>query len=218
MANKVISIKLDEQDIERLKKYYESLKGLGIISNRTLTMNGLYKHLLLDYLERDIREMINTCSQCGLLPRYVSTEEIDEGTASFTNPYNLNEELFADYMQCIREVQCRGIKRIDENITYLNEIANEKIVEFDKTYCSFSIYPHEGEEYDIESMDTFWFEKAVRERELVCEDYQKNSKRDLDLITKASISQDKKQRLIEAIEKFEEDKKKHYAMISGRLS
>lgn len=41
MANKGISIKLDEKDIERLRNYHEVLKHLGIISDKTLKVFGI---------------------------------------------------------------------------------------------------------------------------------------------------------------------------------
>ena len=36
MANKVLSIKMDEKDIEKLKKYYAALTGAGFLSSETM--------------------------------------------------------------------------------------------------------------------------------------------------------------------------------------
>ena len=54
MANKVLSIKMDEKDIEKLKTYYELLVRTGFLSRETTSLNALYKHLLLDNLPDDM--------------------------------------------------------------------------------------------------------------------------------------------------------------------
>lgn len=217
MANKVISIKLDEKDIKRIKRYHEALKGLGIVSERTLTMNGLYKHLLLDYLEEDIQNMVSSCSKCGLLPRYITPEEVNTCRASFVNPYNLDEELYAIYLKCIMDAQVSGLDRIEENIRILNEVANTDVCSFDKTYCTYQAYPYGIGEYESGEVCSFWVDKAIAEHDLKQREYQKEQRDEYDMIRKASVSQEDKERLIKAIEKFKENKKRHYAMLEGRM-
>ena len=84
MANKVISIKMDESDIERIRKYHEILIRLGIVSEKTLSMNALYKHLLLDYIAEDIRCMLSACNSCGLTPIYVNPEALERKEISLS--------------------------------------------------------------------------------------------------------------------------------------
>ena len=50
MANKVLTIKMDEKDIERIKKCYKAFVDAGFLSTQTMSLNAFYKHLLLDYL------------------------------------------------------------------------------------------------------------------------------------------------------------------------
>ena len=47
MANKVLSIKMDEKDIEKLKKYYAALTGAGFLSSETMSLNAFYKHFFI---------------------------------------------------------------------------------------------------------------------------------------------------------------------------
>ena len=199
MANKVISIKLDEKDIERLKKYHKALKGLGIISERTLTMNGLYKHLLLDYLEYDAYEMVCTCKKYGLFPHYISPEEIDRGSATFVNPYNLNKELYDVYVQCIKEAQVRGINKIERSMDLINEVTNNEGCFFEEETGDVVTLPREmfGEPADENS---FWLEKASEEQERFQASDHNNMQSEFAMIEESLISQEEKERLIEAIE------------------
>lgn len=217
MANKVISIKLDEKDIERLKKYHEALKGLGIISERTLTMNGLYKHLLLDYLEQDAYEMINTCTKFGFFPQYISPEDIESGCATFVNPYNLEKNLYDLYVQCIKDFQMRGINRLESNIDLLNEAINSERCLYENVTGRVVALPREMEEDEPADVDAFWFEKAIDERERITKLDDSPVAWELTMIGEAtSVSQEEKEMLVEAIEKYEKDRKQHFAMVSGR--
>lgn len=218
MANKVISIKLDEKDIERLKNYHEALKSLGIISERTLTMNGLYKHLLLDYLEQDAYEMINTCTSYGLFPRYISPEEIDEGYAIFSNPYNLKKELYDIYVKCIKDSQIKGINRIERNIDVINEATHNDDFFCKKGTGEVVVLP-KGEKGSCVPADanSFWYEKASDERERILKSGSNPVAWDITMIGEAtSVSQEEKEMLVKAIEKYEKERKQHFAMVSGR--
>lgn len=218
MANKVISIKLDEKDIERLKNYHEALKDLGIISDRTLTMNGLYKHLLLDYLEHDAYEMINTCTKFGLFPRYVAPDEIDCGYAIFSNPYNLKKELYDIYVKCIKDSQIKGINSIEHNIDKINEVTNNEDFFCKKGTGEIVVLPKGGTGVcDPVDANSFWYEKATEERERILKSGSNPVAWDLTMIGEAtSVSQEEKEMLVEAIEKYEKDRKQHFAMVSGR--
>ena len=78
MANKVLSIKMDEKDIERLRKYYEVLVSSGFLSGKTMSLNAFYKHLLLDYLEDDVSRAFATYSAYGITPRCINPESMDD--------------------------------------------------------------------------------------------------------------------------------------------
>ena len=104
MANKVLSIKMDEKDIERLKKYYEALTRAGFLPSGTMSLNAFYKHLLLDYLEDDVHRAFATYSNYGISPRCINPEEMNDNK-SFTlaNTYNLDGEMFEAYKKCVKE-------------------------------------------------------------------------------------------------------------------
>ena len=218
MANKVISIKLDEKDIARLKSYHEALKSLGVISDRTLTMNGLYKHLLLDYLEQDVYEMINICTNFGLFPRYITPEEIDGGFAKFSNPYNLEKELYDIYVKCIKDFQVKGINSIEHNIDKINEVINSEVFFCEEGTGKVMVLPRGEAEICEPDEESFWFNKALDERERVQKSEINHVENELAMIDEASsISQEEKERLIEAIKKSENERKQHFAMVNGRL-
>lgn len=89
---------MDEKDIERLRKYYEALIGASFLSTKTMSLNAFYKHLLLDYLEDDVCRVFETYSNYGISPRCINPEEMnDNESATLTNTYNLNAEMFEIY-------------------------------------------------------------------------------------------------------------------------
>lgn len=216
MASKVLSIKLDEKEIERLKCYYETLKGLGIISDKTLSMNGLYKHLLLDYIEEDIRRMISSCESCGLLPRYFSPEAFENNNISFVNIYGLDDDKFSLYMKCVKESMSKSIDNMDEYVDLLNEVARKEIVFNEGGSCSIIPMPLEEQSYDI--WESFWVDKAIEERENYDKNVQKNGVLyDYKMINSASISEKEKRELIAAIEDYENSRAKNIHLINGRI-
>ena len=91
MANKVLSIKMDENDIERLKKCYKALVEAGFLSSETITLNAFYKHLLLDYLEYDIYNAFSIYSDYGISPKCINPNEFnDNSNVTLTNISNLD--------------------------------------------------------------------------------------------------------------------------------
>lgn len=218
MANKVISIKLDEKDIARLKKYHEALIGLGIVSDKTLSMNALYKHLLLDYLEDDIRKMVANCASMGMLPKYISPEEIDEGKFSFANVYGLDEENFSAYMQCIKEFMVKGLDNLEKNIDLINGVAKTETVLFERDICQILEVPKEYCDYETYE-DSFWFNKALEEQCYCQEEFRKKGVADdFDMIKNASIPDEAKEKLICAIEQHEKDKRNNFNIVRGRAN
>ena len=98
MANKVLSIKMDEKDIEKIKKYYAALTEAGFLSSETMSLNAFYKHLLLDYLEDDVNRAFATFSNYGISPRCINPEQLNDNESfTLTNTYNLDTEMFEIY-------------------------------------------------------------------------------------------------------------------------
>lgn len=217
MGSKVLSIKLDEKEIERLKCYHQTLKELGIISDKTLSMNGLYKHLLLDYIEEDIRRMILSCKSCGLLPRYFSPEEIENNNISFVNTYGLDEEQFALYMQCVKESISNSVAEMKKNIDTLNNVVRKEIVVYESGSCSIEPMFLEDEKTH-EIWESFWVEKAIEEVEYYDKEVQKSGVLyDYKMINNASISEKEKRELIAAIEDYEKSRTKNIDIINGKI-
>ena len=83
MANKVLSIKIDEKDIERLRMYYDALIRAGFLSSKTMSLNAFYKHLLLDYLEDDVCKAFAIYSNYGISPRCINPEEMNDNKSLY---------------------------------------------------------------------------------------------------------------------------------------
>ena len=95
MANKVLSIKMDEKDIEKLKKYYASLTRSSFLSFETMSLNDFYKYLLLDYLEDDVYRAFATYLNYGISARCINPKQLNDNESfTVTNTYNLDTEMF----------------------------------------------------------------------------------------------------------------------------
>lgn len=216
MANKVMSIKIDEKDIERLKKYHEVLTRLGIISEKTLTLNGLYKHLLLDYIEEDIRNMLESCASYGLSPSYANPESLENNKLNLCNTYNLSEEDFASYKECAKESIAKSYMNAQNNVELLNAVAKQEIAELcEGMFCSVRALPIELIEKENEARAEFWVEKAIETRERYEESFQRRGVDDYKMISEATIPEKSKRSLLSAIEQFEKNKKNNMEILGG---
>lgn len=218
MANKVISIKMDEKDIVRLKKYHEVLTRLGIISEKTLTLNGLYKHLLLDYIEEDIRNMLESCASYGLSPLYANPESLENNKLNLCNTYDLREEDFVAYKECAKESIRNSYMDAKSNVELLNTVAKEEIAELEEgIFCSIRALPIELFEERVENEENFWVEKAVETRERYEEAIQRDGiAYDYRMISESSIPEKTKRNLLSAIDRFEKARKNNMDILNGR--
>ena len=215
VANKVLSIKMDEKDIEKLKKYYETLIKMELLSPQKISLNAFYKHLLLDYLKEDARKALETYENYGMLPRYINPDVLDKDERfRLANTYNLNNEMYATYESCVKEAISTGITRMEENIKSLKEIAN------------VNVDMGKGDMYEIEYISdmeideekaSFW-DKRVFEMIDLEEKYYKENKIDdeIKMIKNSSISDESKEKLINEIKEHEKNEKRNYSLLQGR--
>ena len=215
MANKVLSIKIDEKDIERLKKYYEALVKAGFLSKKTTSLNAFYKHLLLDYLEDDISRAFEAYSEYGVSPKYINPDMMDENSYfHLTNTYELGEEMFEIYKKCVKETLGKGIEEVHESAALLNEVVRSEITVHEGLFCELECMSWQD---DNEKIDSFWIDKAFetmdsREKDFV----EREVKADIDMIKKSGIEEELKQKLIDEITTNYQQRKQNYNMVQGR--
>lgn len=215
MANKVLSIKMDENDIERLKKYYKALVDTGFLPAETMSLNAFYKHLLLDYLEDDVNRAFATFSDYGISPRCLNPEKLGDGKGStLVNIYNLSAEMFEVYEQCAKEVLNRTIDEMEKNAEIFNEVVNSEVIVTEgwlrELKCISSM--------DMNEKNTsFWGERAYEIVDLQERDFKKNEiDGEIEMIEKSSMSEELKQNLINEINEYEKKRKQNYNIIQGR--
>lgn len=215
MANKVLSIKMDEKDIERLRKYYDALIKAGFLSSKTMSLNAFYKHLLLDYLEDDIMRAFGSFSHYGISPKCINPEALnDNESVRLTNIYNLDEEMFEIYKACVKETLSRNVDIMKENSEQFNEVVETEIIVMD------------GWMYEMECISdidmneeriSFWDNKAFEAMELQEKDFRENEiKGEIEMIEKASISAELKQKLINEIKEYDKKRKQNYSIFQGK--
>ena len=215
MANKVLSIKMDEKDIERLRKYYEALTRAGFLSSETMSLNAFYKHLLLDYLEDDVYRAFITYSKHGISPRCINPEKLsDSEGVTLTNTYNLNVEMFDAYKECVKEALYRNVDMMTENAELFNEAVKSDIIVTDGWMYEMECisWPETNE-----NIASFWEKKAAEVMELQEKDFNDNEiDGEIMMIEKSSISEELKQKLIDEIKEYNSKRKQNYSILQGR--
>lgn len=215
MANKVLSIKMDEKDIEKLKKYYAALVAAGFLSSETMSLNAFYKHLLLDYLEDDVYRAFKTYLNYGISPRCINPEQLNDNE-SFTlnNTYILDAEMFEIYKKCVKEALSISIDVMKENAGLFNEVVKSNVI------------VTEGWLYEMECISwedmnekkvSFWDDKAFEALNLQEKEYKENGiDGDISMIEKSSMPAVLKQKLISKIMEYEKKRKQNYSITQGR--
>lgn len=214
MANKVLSIKMDEKDIERIRKYYELLVKSGFLSSKTTTLNAFYKHLLLDYLEMDVSRVFRTFSEHGIMPRYINPDEMNNND-SFTivNTYDLDMQMFELYKACVKESLSRSIEEMNANAEAFNKLTNAEIV-------VTGGWMHEMEYIDCYNREeqevSFWEKKAYEIMDLHELALRENDiAGDIIMIEKSSLSDGLKYKLIDEIKEYEKRRRQNYKITKG---
>ena len=215
MANKVLSIKMDEKDIERLRRYYDVLTRAGFLSSKTMSLNAFYKHLLLDYLEDDVHRAFETFSNYGMSPRCINPEELNEHkNFTITNTYNLDAEMFENYKKCVKEALNRGVDEMNENAEIFNEVVKADIIVTEgwmyKMECKSWLDMHEN-------IASFWDEKVAEAMKLQEKEFNDNEiDGEIMMIEKSSLSEVLKQKLIGEIKEYVIKRKQNYSILRGR--
>lgn len=215
MANKVLSIKMDEKDIEKLKKYYSALVGAGFLSSETMSLNAFYKHLLLDYLEDDVHRAFATYSNYGISPRCINPEQLNDNESfTLTNTYNLDTEMFEIYKKCVKEALSRSVDIMKEKAGLFNEVVKSGVIVTEGWLYEMECIPWE----DMNEKEvSFWEDKAFESLDLQEKEYRENGiDGDIAMVEKSSIPAELKQKLISEIMEYEKKRKQNYSITQGR--
>lgn len=218
MANRVISIKIDDKDIDKIKKYYETLINAGYLSSKTVSLNAFYKHLLLDYLEDDLAAAFSTYSEYGVTPRCIDPDSLDSNDGfRLSNTYNLTPQAFETYKKCIQE-QLRGnLERMHSNAAQFNEILKGDIIVDNGIFNELRYFPYME---NTENIISFWQNKAFETMdELNSENSRLTNRSDvaeeIAMINGSSVSEDEKEKLISEILSYTEKLQHNRAIIQG---
>lgn len=215
MANKVLSIKMDEKDIERLKKYYETLINMGFLTSSKTSLNAFYKHLLLDYLEEDLSKVFATYSNYGIAPRFIDPEKLNvDNRFSLTNTYNLDAEMFENYEKCVKESISKKIDDMKESVEILKEVTNADVIIINNWMYEMEYLPKDEMN---EENSAFWENRAVEIIDLQEKHLQENNiNGEIEMIKKSSIPEGLKQKLINEMNEYEKKRKQNYRLMQGR--
>lgn len=197
MANKVLSIKMDETDIQRLKTYFAFLKSTGVITESNLTFNGFLKHLLLDNLDHEFMEMTSSLEEMGLGFRFINSTGIN-----LINSYNLNEDEFTLYKRAIETALKKRGQEMQKEAEDFFEFMNMDYYENKgQLFTTFKAIPKTE---DVEK--GFWIEKALelQERSLEVKDELKS---DIEWIEESDLSEEEKKQIIRSMMASDEIKK-----------
>ncbi len=198
MANKVISIKMDETDIEKLKKYFGFLQQTGFVMKDNLTFNGFLKHLLLDNLQSDFLLMSEIYKEMCLGFRFYNLREM-----KLMNSYNLDEETYELYERAISSYMTkRENEQREKAVEFFNLIDIDYVDSQGSLYSEFIPLPESIKEKDI-----FWETKAWEMRECIHSDNTDEFTNDIRLIKESNLSDNEKEKVIFCIKKFMEAKK-----------
>lgn len=218
MANKVLSIKMDEKDIERLKKYYEVLVKAGYLSSKTVSLNAFYKHLLLDYLEEDVKMAFAAYSEYGQSPKCIDPDSLNsDGGLILSNTYNLSPETFEIYKKCIQEQLSKNLDEMNQNADQFNEVLKTGVFIDKGIFHELICLPCVDTD---ERNPSFWENKVFETMELLdVRDSKENKVSEVDeeiaMIKNASVSEDAKEKLISEILEYKEKLQQNRIIIRG---
>lgn len=215
MANKVLSIKMDEKDIERIKKYYETLDKSGYLSSKTVSLNAFYKHLLLDYLEADLCEAFATYEEYDMTPKCINPDDIE-----LINTYNLSSDTFESYTKCIKEMLSADLREMNENAACFSKLLETNV--FTKKGFVHELNC-ESWKNSSDRKNSFWGNRVMDKLELLKEHECKvNEIDDIDeaivIVEKSSVSEESKKQVInELLEHKKKLQQNRNIIQNGRL-
>ena len=207
MANKVLTIKMDEKDIEKLKSYHAALAKAGVISTEDYKFNALCKHLLLDYLDEDAKSAVEAYNTTGLC---FGKEAFDSGTAVFANTYDLSENSFSILKKCYMEKVERRDKEVIDALEDLERISGVEMIHMSGVINQVLIPP--DDENDI--FPSYWTEKILEKTEKMDEDFSRKVKETfIEMITQSALPEKEKESLIKEIHEKYDQRKAQYRRI-----
>lgn len=215
MANKVLSIKMDEKDIERLKKYYGALVSAGFFSAKMVSLNAFLKHILLDYLDDDINRAFQVFTDYGISPQSINPHNLgDNEEITLINTYNLNTEMFEAYKECVKENLSKYVEQMKDIAEIFNEVVESNVIVTEGVVNQLQC---------VSVMDTskenisFWETKAIETIDFRNNTYRKDEiEEEIVMIENSSIPNELKQKIIGEIREYEEKRKQNYNIMQGR--
>lgn len=194
MANKTLSIKMDEKDIEKLKRYHKALIKAGITSEQDMSFNALCKHLLLDYISEDVKDAASACNSLGF--------RIPDESVTWSNIYHLSGESFSILQKCYEEDNAKWEKELEEAIHEFEELGNVEFFRDGDGHASFMLLPDDCQEVP------YWVDRWLDRRSRAEDGF---SKKELDgiieFIEKSSVSDNEKKKLIEEMREKHEQRR-----------
>lgn len=198
MANKVISIKMDEADIERIKRYHALLIELGFVSKENLTLNAFLKHMLIDNLSLDFKKMCDAYSEYGDMPGCLNPESVGESKAvNLSNIYGFDEEEYQAYQKCFIDALYKAMKRGKQDAEEMQKLLGIGIEWTGGIMKTLEVF---GEE---DSLSAFWSNKVDERRELIERDSEKSEREYMrPVIEEADLSESMKNRITNKIDNW----------------
>lgn len=209
MANKVLSIKMDEKDIQKLNDYYEALSKAGILSKKDFSKNAFYKHMLLDHIGDDIKDAAYAYDKCfGAL--YLMDDE-DLKNMKSTNPYGLSKKNLAVMNECYADVMKKRRQDLIEAVAFFEKHGNVESHLAAGGWPQIYILPD-----DQDDEMTYWLDKMLENEQKFDENFSKNEFEDtISMIEKSNISEEDKAELIKELKEKHVTRKEFVRKLYG---
>lgn len=214
MANKVLSIKMDEEEIERLKKYHALLIKLGFVTKENLTFNAFLKHMLTNNLLLDFYQMCAAYSEYGGMPAFLNPEYVgEEKMVKLPNTYGFDEEEYQAYKKCFVDALYKVMEKSEQDAEEMQKILGVGIGWSGGVERTLEVF---GEE---DTPSKFWLKKSEEER-MIEKQESENSERDymIRITEESELDEAMKKRVVDKIDKWfkSEQKRKKILRQVGR--
>lgn len=209
MANKVLSIKMDEEEIKRLKKYHTLLIKLGFVTKENLTFNAFLKHMLTNNITLDFKQMCAAYSEYGGMPAFLNPEYVgEEKLVKLPNTYRFDEEEYQAYKKCFVDALYKVMEQSEQDAEEMQKILGIGIGWSGGVERTLEVF---GEE---DTPSKFWLKKLDEERMIEKQESEK-SERDymIRIIEESELEETMKKRIIDMIDGWLDDEQKRKKLL-----
>lgn len=197
MANKVISIKMEEADIEKLRKYFEFLQMTGFTKKENLTFNGFLKHLLNDNLQDDFLKMSAIYKEMCMGFRFYNANDLN-----LMNSYDLDGDTFKLYEKAMKASMFDSEKKHCEKATEFFDFMGINYVDIPGGVYS-ELIPVQEEQKSPNEIESFWEAKAWETRDSYGH-MEDEFISDLQCIRESDLTEEEKEQVISSMKNFKE--------------